>query len=119
MDIERDLEEEIKNGIYQFALRLHRLYQYRKERNAKQAEQSNKISTLSEVNISIKMEGGTKIEIKETKKEAPLRSLPRSSRSGTMKELPGPNIGKKFDWVKTLRSTAAPAVANRRNGRAS
>ncbi|KAI9165594.1 hypothetical protein LWI28_017095 [Acer negundo] len=64
-EIESNLEEEIKDGIYHLALRLHRLYQNHKERNAKQANK-----TISEVNISIKMEGGTKIEIKEMKKEA-------------------------------------------------
>lgn len=31
-DVERDLEEEIKDGIYHLALRLHRLYQHQKER---------------------------------------------------------------------------------------
>ncbi|KAK3011802.1 hypothetical protein RJ639_012503 [Escallonia herrerae] len=35
MDVERDLDEEIKDGIYHLALQLHRLYQHQKERNDK------------------------------------------------------------------------------------
>ncbi|XVF59083.1 hypothetical protein PTKIN_Ptkin07bG0246300 [Pterospermum kingtungense] len=89
-DIERDLEEEIKDGIYHLALRLHRLYQHRRERNALDISESGdhkKDKALSQVIISIKMEGGTKIEIKETKKETPaddrqkgLHLPPRSTR---------------------------------------
>ena len=32
MDVERDLEAEIKDGIYHLALRLHRLYQHQKKK---------------------------------------------------------------------------------------
>ncbi|KAK3031136.1 hypothetical protein RJ639_035134 [Escallonia herrerae] len=35
MNVERGLEEEIKDGIYHFALRLHRLYQHQKERSGR------------------------------------------------------------------------------------
>lgn len=128
MDIERDLEEEIKDGIYHHALRLHRFYQHKKERNiAKEvlpgfetrSQQRKNNTTLLEVNISIRMEGGTKIEIKETKKDADdhEKGRPRSSsRSGKM---PAPLVPttKKFDWVKTLRSNAGPAAnIDRKNG---
>ncbi|KAK6237925.1 hypothetical protein QUC31_003394 [Theobroma cacao] len=122
-DIERDLEEEIKDGICHLALRLHRLYQRRKERNAKDTSEScdTKEKTFSEVNISIKMEGGTKIEIKETKKESPdhqkgLPLPPRSSRSNNVQGMLGSN-GKKFDWAKSLRAGASPAIINRKIGR--
>lgn len=123
IDIERDLEEEIKDGIYHHALRLHRLYQQQKERNAKkvvpgfetqrQSQQRNNNTTLLEVNISIRMEGGTKIEIKETKKEADHEKgppRPRTSRSEKMQPPPVPTT-KNFNWVKTLRSNAGPAVS--------
>lgn len=125
MDIERDLEEEIKDGIYRHALRLHRFYQQQKGRSGKEVPgletqgrklmKSNK--TLLEVNISIRMEGGSKIEIKETKKEStPEKVRPRTSRSENMQSLQlFPNT-KKFDWVKTLRSNAGPVVIPGRNG---
>ena len=122
-DIERDLEEEIKDGIYHLAFRLHRLYQRRRERNAEDISESGddkKDKTLSEVNISIKMEGGTKIEIKETKKEAPdhqkgMLLPPRSSRSTNVnvQGMLGSNA-KKFDWAKSLRAGTDPASINRK-----
>ncbi|KAL0543230.1 hypothetical protein IC582_018320 [Cucumis melo] len=106
-EIERDLEEEIKGGIYQQALRLHRLYHHRKNSaHIKPAAKANK--ELLEVNISIKMDGGTKMEIRETKKEAPPpESLrPRTSRSNTLSRSV-PEM-KRLDWAKSLRSSAAP-----------
>ncbi|XP_027180133.1 uncharacterized protein LOC113778829 [Coffea eugenioides] len=115
MDVERELEEEIKEGICHLAFRLQRLYQQQKERNAKelsklgikghqQGNASSKI--LSEVNINIRMEGGTKIEIKEIKKQ------PGGNRMSTLKSestvrggiRPATDSAKKFDWAKSLRS---------------
>jgi len=127
MEIERDLEEEIKDEIYHHALRLHRFYQHKKERNiakevlpgfeTRSQQRKDNTTVLLEVNISIRMEGGTKIEIKETKKEADdhEKGRPRTSRSGKM---PAPLVPttKKFDWVKTLRSNAGPAAIDRKNG---
>ncbi|XWS41635.1 hypothetical protein CRYUN_Cryun17cG0099200 [Craigia yunnanensis] len=125
-DIERDSEEEIKDGIYHLALRLHRLYQHRRERNAQDTSESGdkKDKTLSEVNISIKMEGGTTIEIKETKKEAHdhqkgLSLPPRSSRSNYV-NVQGMLIGstaKKFDWAKSLQAGTDPAIIDRKTER--
>ncbi|XP_039062312.1 LOW QUALITY PROTEIN: uncharacterized protein LOC120206795 [Hibiscus syriacus] len=97
-EIERDLEEEIKDGIYHLAFRLHRLYQHKRERNAEGISESGskKDKTLSEVNISIKMEGGTRIEIKETKKDQkgqPLRPGPESRTKGSKSN------AKKFDGL--------------------
>ncbi|KAF3964195.1 hypothetical protein ACB098_02G188000 [Castanea mollissima] len=125
MDIERDLEQEIKDGIYHHALRLHQLYQQRRERNEREVSalfetQSQQIKnnnkTLLEVNISIKMEGGTKIEIKESnKKEAPEKGRPGTSRSENMQAVLMAPKSKKFDWAKTLRSNAGPFVINRQN----
>eukprot|EP00261_Vitis_vinifera_P016913 XP_010646330.1 PREDICTED: uncharacterized protein LOC104878165 [Vitis vinifera] len=116
VDIERDLEEEIKDGIYHLALRLHRLYQHQKERNAREFllhdESGEKGKILSEVNIIIRMDGGTKIEIKETKKEAPERSRTRASAAQVTRGMPLPADTKKFDWAKSLRQTgASPRIA--------
>ncbi|TYI01914.1 hypothetical protein ES332_A11G232700v1 [Gossypium tomentosum] len=125
-EIERDLEEEIKDGIYHLAFRLHRLYQNKRERNADDISESahkQKDKTLSEVNICIKMEGGTKIEIKETKKEAlndgkGQRIRPRSSRSRNGKGMLGSKSnGKKFDWAKSLRAGTDPEAMVPCNGR--
>lgn len=127
MDIERDLEQEIKDGIYHLALRLHRLYQHQEERNKRETSdqsaatkyihQETRNKMLSEVNISIKLDGGTKIEIKEKKKEAPCR--PRSSRSEQNRSFQGMIQTKRFDWARSLRSSGlAPAMAiTRRNER--
>ncbi|KAI3767800.1 hypothetical protein L2E82_18210 [Cichorium intybus] len=112
-DVERDLEEEIKDGIYHLAFRLHRLYQHQKERYGgessdpltKEQQHSNN-KTLSELNINIRMENGTKIEIKETKngttKGSP-RPRSKSSASVNLKTIT-PITKKKFNWENTLRS---------------
>ncbi|GAV67918.1 hypothetical protein CFOL_v3_11421 [Cephalotus follicularis] len=110
-DVERNLEEEIKDGIHHLALRLHRLYQHKNERNARQvyetSERRNK--ALCEVNVSIKMEGETRIEIKETKKEARQKGWPLS-------EAMLVNGTKKFDWAKsTLRSGSSGVASNTKN----
>lgn len=111
-EIERDLEEEIKDGIYHYALRLHRLYQHKMERHAI----TGKCKTLYEVNICIRMEGGIKIEIKETtKKEAPEKGQLTSARSLNAHPF---NANKKFDWARSLRSGAGdPVVVNKKNER--
>ncbi|KAJ1399531.1 hypothetical protein SESBI_30294 [Sesbania bispinosa] len=114
MKIERDLEEEIKEGIYHLALRLHRIFQQRKERDVKEASEpgNNRSSTLSEVNISIRMEGGTKIEIKEVNKERGEKGYcpcpPRTYKpKNNVKEV------RKFDWAKSLRKGSSPVAVNR------
>ncbi|GLU13059.1 hypothetical protein SLE2022_297060 [Rubroshorea leprosula] len=113
-EIERDLEEEIKDGIYHYALRLHRLYQHKMERHAITGE----CKTLYEVNICIRMEAGIKIEIKEkTKKEAPEKGrLTTSARSLNAQTF---NANKKFDWARSLRSGAGshPVVVNKKSER--
>ncbi|XP_015873040.1 uncharacterized protein LOC107410149 isoform X2 [Ziziphus jujuba] len=114
IDIERDLEEEIKDRIYHLALRLHRLYQHKMERNAKDHESEHrakfakeeKKKMVSEININIKMEGGTKVEIKESKKEASEKSRPRSFKPENMQ-----SSNKKFDWVNTLRSSSSTSTS--------
>ncbi|XP_038883628.1 uncharacterized protein LOC120074545 [Benincasa hispida] len=110
-EIERDLEEEIKGGIYQHALRLNRLYQHRKISGHIKPLKTKK--DLLEVNISIKMDGGTMMEIRETKKVAPPpESLrPRTSRSDTL--APAVPEMKRLDWAKSLRSSAAPPFVRR------
>ena len=116
MDIERDLEDEIKDGIYHLALRLHRLYQHQKERNVRESllddESTRKRKILSEVNIIIRMDGGTKIEIKEKMKEAPERVRTPASATQVKRGMPVP-VAKKYDWTKSLRQTAGanPGIA--------
>ncbi|RDY07182.1 hypothetical protein CR513_08739, partial [Mucuna pruriens] len=113
MKIERDLEEEIKEGIYHLALRLHRIYHQRKERSAKESSEldNNQARALSEVNISIRMEGATKVEIKEMNKEAAEKgcTYPRNYlyKPKNVKEV------KKVDWMKTLRKGSSPVCASR------
>ncbi|KAF8092132.1 hypothetical protein N665_0423s0017 [Sinapis alba] len=69
MEIERNLEGEFKDGIYNLALKLRRLYEQRREREESLDVSMRKSKRVLEVNISIKMEGDTKIEITERKKE--------------------------------------------------
>ncbi|EOA17848.1 hypothetical protein CARUB_v10006252mg [Capsella rubella] len=69
MEIERNLEGEFKDGIYNLALKLRRLYEQRREREASLDVSMRKSKRVLEVNISIKMEGDTKTEITERKKE--------------------------------------------------
>ncbi|XP_021802444.1 uncharacterized protein LOC110746523 [Prunus avium] len=123
MDIERDLEEEIKDGICHLALRLHRLYQHQKERRSSYAaalaarDERKMEKAFCEVNINIKMEGGTKIEIKETKKPAPPDQKGSGPNwSGSRSEnyvqpfVKMARNSKKFDWAKTLRSNVGPVA---------
>lgn len=108
MDIERDLEEEIKEEIYHLALRLHRLYHHQKERNG-ETQMNERRRTLSEVNINIKMEGGTKIEIKEIKREAREKGMSR------LKNTRGVHVDdQKFDWTKSLRGGSGPSSVNKK-----
>ncbi|CAH8382195.1 unnamed protein product [Eruca vesicaria subsp. sativa] len=69
MEIERNMEGEFKDGIYNLALKLRRLYEQRREREESLDVSLRKSKRVLEVNISIKMEGDTKIEITERKKE--------------------------------------------------
>ncbi|XP_031285405.1 uncharacterized protein LOC116144093 [Pistacia vera] len=124
-DIERNLEEEIKDGIYHLALRLHRLYLHQKERDAREAyelygDKKRKNKVLSEVNISIRMEGGTKIEIKESRKEEdPDKGRPwtPSSSENIQAMLQQVSKHKKFDWANSLRSGTDPGAINKKNSR--
>lgn len=102
MMIERELEEEIKEGLYNLARRLLRIFQQRKERDAKV---DNKIRALSEVIIRMRMEGGTKIEIKEVNKETNKKGCaftPNFRPKKCLKEV------KKIDWEKSLRAGSSP-----------
>jgi len=112
MEIEKDLEKEIKEGIYHLALRLHRIYQERKERSAKETFElcNDRARALSEVKISIRMEGRTKVEIREVNNEAAAKKggpYLRNSRPQNVKEV------KKVDWVKTLRGGSSPVCCSR------
>ncbi|GMH24163.1 hypothetical protein Nepgr_026006 [Nepenthes gracilis] len=104
-EVEKDLEEEIKQGIYALGLRLHRLYRQQKQRNIAKLLSKGKTSTknksVSEVNISIKMEGATEVKIKEITKEAVGK---RSMMSDAVAENKGGLHAKKFNWANSLRS---------------
>ncbi|KAJ4966659.1 hypothetical protein NE237_018508 [Protea cynaroides] len=95
-DVEKNLEEEIKDGICHLALQLHRLYQHQSGRNARE-------SSNSEVQITIKMDGGSKIEINEIKKVARVNPRPQISNEEGKQGMVFPRT-KKFNWVDTLRS---------------
>lgn len=122
-DIERDLEAEIKDEIYHLALRLHRLYQHQKERNTKEASRNNgmkpsyqlvvKKKTVSEVNINIKMEGDTRVEIKATtKKEEPKRTTPRRASRPDGGQGSERSKAMKLEWEKSLRSQKFNSQSN-------
>lgn len=111
-DVERNLEEEIKDQICHLSLQLNRLYQRRKERlGAKRDQGLRQEKSFLEVNISIKMEGGTNIEIKETRtpesRETRARPCHRpASESGASRPPAAPLSGKSnFDWARSLRSS--------------
>ncbi|WCJ31958.1 hypothetical protein M5689_013407 [Euphorbia peplus] len=109
MDIENDLEQEIKDGIYKLALRLHSLYQHQNQR-LKNIEENNYIrrkKMLAEVNISIILEGGVKIEIKESKKEVKIK---RAS-SATSESKSSIKSKSRFDWASSLRSGSGQSSA--------
>lgn len=119
-DIERELEEEIKDGICRLAQRLHRLYQHQIERNSKESsykkngvkvddqQGKNKKNVVSEVNINIKMGGGTKIEIKKMKKQDGDNRVkinyPKNTKINYPKQGKAGATSKRFDWVNSLRS---------------
>lgn len=77
-----------------------------------------KNKTFSELNINIKMDGGTKIEIKEVKKEAHQGDQrPKSAASRpdiNVQKMTGPDT-KEFNWAKTLRSRPGPVFVKRKN----
>ncbi|OVA01815.1 hypothetical protein BVC80_9075g58 [Macleaya cordata] len=118
IEIEKDLEEEIKNEMYNLALRLHRLYRHRRERIARVEKVFNNgfrssgskstNATFSEMNITIKMEEGSKIEIKEIKKrnhrEKVIRPKTSISDHDNKKAKMYRYNTTEFDWVRTLRS---------------
>ncbi|XP_039168776.1 uncharacterized protein LOC104445952 [Eucalyptus grandis] len=134
LDVERDLEEEIKDAIYRLALQLHRLYRHKKERLSRASQSAHCAGTerrgveekpISEVNISIKMEGGTKVEITETKREAARdkpRPRPASATPNSNCRIPnsknGTSVprGKKFDWARSLRSGGGPGLVDKKGG---
>lgn len=114
MEVERGIEEEIKDGLYTLSLRLHRLYQRQKERHVKEACEVNKNRAVSEVNISIRMEGKSRVEIKESKKEASEMGGSRSYRSENAKQVDGLSYTK-YDWEKNLRAGSSSVSVNRAN----
>nr|AWW15223.1 hypothetical protein [Leavenworthia alabamica] len=104
MEIERNLEGEFKDGIYNLALKLRRLYEQRREREESLDVLMRKSKRVLEVNISIKMEGDTKIEITERKKEVD---------NDKMKKTEDSDKGKKFVAVGNEDKTRKEKMKNR------
>ncbi|KAF8406076.1 hypothetical protein HHK36_008156 [Tetracentron sinense] len=122
MDIERDLEEEIKDGICRLALRLQRLYQHQRGRSATTSSAHStevlsglKNSKFSKVNITIRMEGKSKIEINKIKKVDHKRGRLWTAKSEDKQGELSPGA-KKFDWVTTLRSGTSPNLIYKKHG---
>ncbi|XP_020255276.1 uncharacterized protein LOC109832260 [Asparagus officinalis] len=63
IEIERVLEEEIKEGISQLTFQLHKLYQHKKRRT----NSESKDATVTKVNITVIKEGKCKIEAYQSK----------------------------------------------------
>ncbi|KAF8377342.1 hypothetical protein HHK36_030719 [Tetracentron sinense] len=105
IDVEKDLEEEIKDGICHLALRLHRLYLRQREQNARES--------FTEVNITIMMERGFKIEINKMEKEAYEKGQPRTSRA-EYKQGKSP-VAKEFNLERSLRSGTSLVPTNKRH----
>lgn len=129
MDIEKDLEGEIKEEIYRLALRLHRLYQHQRDKQTSsktqqvgqeqlkqhQRNKGNNNKALYEVNISIKMEGGTKVEIKEIMKRPWRNNDNNTGRLHASKHSSSKYSGgdhNKFDWANSLRSGSLKSCHN-------
>lgn len=109
-EVEGGLEDEIKDGICHLALRLHRLYQHQKTRDAEFRSKMNEVFT--EVNITIRMEGESTIQIHENKKAIGNKAMvmtPAQTQRFKLDEkqsrvCPSP---KEFNWVQTLRSNSS------------
>lgn len=107
-EVERSLEEEIKDGICNLALRLHRLYQHQKER-------TKKSEAYTELNITIKMEGRSRIEICECKK-SPKQGGHRFGKEDDKQTTKNVSTNvREFDWVKTLRSKPQSISSNKKS----
>lgn len=118
MDIEKNLEGEIKDELSRLALRLHRLYQHQKDKQTcskpqqqkqeqlkqQQLNKSNKNKAVFEVNIRIKVEGGTIIEIKEIKKKPAEKYNNNKFHVSKHDSTKNVTDHKKFDWANSLRS---------------
>lgn len=108
-EVERDLEDEIKDGICNLALRLHRLYQHQKARDVEFQSKMNE-AAFTEVNITIRMEGESTIQILQNKKEIgdkamrtpQTQRLKLEERQSRVRSSP-----KEFDWARTLRSNSS------------
>lgn len=128
MDVEKELAAEIKDEICNLSLRLIQLYQQQEERENKEFAQigkhiqvaDTKNKALSEVNINIRMQGGTEVEIEEAKKTVrktspkPKLSALKSSKlseENTRRRVVS-DSRKKFDWVKTLRSGTSSVASH-------
>ncbi|CAA0821014.1 Unknown protein [Striga hermonthica] len=115
VDVESNLEGEIREEIYILALKLHRLYQHQKQKtllnqSSHDHENNARNKMLTEVNISIKLEGATTIRINEIKKEGRGGGLARIAKGKAVSPGQGRNRKAKFDWAGSLRSKASSAM---------
>ncbi|RWR92482.1 hypothetical protein CKAN_02169400 [Cinnamomum micranthum f. kanehirae] len=110
-EVEGGLEDEIKDGICRLALRLHRLYQHQKTRDAEFRSKMNE-EVFTEVNITIRMEGESTIQIHENKKAIGNKAMvmtPAQTQRFKLDEKQSrvcPSL-KEFNWVQTLRSNSS------------
>uniref|UniRef100_A0A7N0V8L6 Uncharacterized protein n=1 Tax=Kalanchoe fedtschenkoi TaxID=63787 RepID=A0A7N0V8L6_KALFE len=110
-EVERGVEDEIKEDMCKLALRLHHLYRQRNEQRRKQGaddkgdgfkNSKKKKKVCSELRINIRMlEGAAKIEFKEIKREVAPGKLPTG---GSPAAAVSNARAKKFDWTQSLRS---------------
>ncbi|KAL5992624.1 hypothetical protein ACLOJK_013543 [Asimina triloba] len=129
IEVEKDLEEEIKDGICRLALRLHRLYQHQKEirgpgfssMNGNKNQTNAFVGVVTEVNISIRIEADSKMEVSESNKEISnqrrIEKVKVEGEHGKRLKM-GVSSCKEFDWVRTLRSSGSSssvAIAKKNN----
>ncbi|THU60890.1 hypothetical protein C4D60_Mb07t17500 [Musa balbisiana] len=110
-DIERNLEEELKDDICRLTVSLHRLYLHKKDMNDKRTSSNdNSTEVTTVVKITTKTVGEYMMQIYESKTTALDVVRHCSSRS---KATPGRVYGgnKQTEWAKTLLSTRGSTVA--------
>ncbi|ERN02918.1 hypothetical protein AMTRI_Chr04g250030 [Amborella trichopoda] len=128
IDIERDLEAEIKDDIWQLALRLNQLYRKQSDRISTQLVDSiphvllkEKTPVFSEVELIIKMIGGSTVEMIERKKEVSHLSsgvnhnnCRPKNKVDTKPRTTAISSERNFDWAKSLRK-GTPSQPMKRN----
>lgn len=123
LEIEKNLEEEILEGIHSLAMRLHGLYQHSRETLSHHQNKQTKSRKVffSEININIKIEdAGVTVRVKKIKKPG-LPGLPIHTRKvqnvrGKTTKLPSSRTTK-FDWTQSLRSSTNIGAGSKIEGK--